>query len=106
MPHIVPRKSHKTHGENQFRSLREGDSPRCGEMSAKQTKGTAPSALSSDSETEGVGVFFTPSVKTCGFATSLYEGGECMGRYFIVPQKFRKINGATRRRTLQSTPFF
>ena len=45
-------------------------------MSAKQTKGTAPSALSSDSETEGVGVFFTPSVKTCGFATSLYEGGE------------------------------
>ncbi|MGN0539143.1 MAG: hypothetical protein ACI4KI_04735, partial [Candidatus Fimenecus sp.] len=70
---------------NPFRSLFEGDSPRCGEMSAKQTKGTAPSALSAKL-TEGVYSnfsfsiincsFFTPSVKTYGFATSLTEGGK------------------------------
>ena len=84
MPFIVPQNHTKTHGENCFRSLLEGDSPRCGEMSAKQTKGTAPSALSSNSETEGVGVLFTPSVKTCGFATSLYEGGECGGQVLLA----------------------
>ena len=45
-------------------------------LAAKTVSAPSVRELSSDSETEGVGVFFTPSVKTCGFATSLGEGGE------------------------------